>query len=34
LYRVTLVDGSVLRVRAKNLAWVIWTKKVVGYVKL
>ena len=34
MYRVTLVDGTVLKVKSNSLAWVIRTKKVVGYVKL
>ena len=34
MYRVTLVDGSILEVKSNNLAWTIRTKKVVGYIKL
>jgi hypothetical protein len=34
MYRVTLVDGTVLEVKSNNLAWTIRTKKVLGYVKL
>ena len=34
MYRVTLVDGTILKVKSNSLAWTIRTKKVVGYIKL